>query len=90
MMYRKRCFLVKLSMDKAIVTKKYTNEKTGKTFLTLTDGENELNISSGDLDLSQTPVLEPVKLDATIKAYIYEKRLNLIFLTLNLARIEVK
>lgn len=78
--------MIKLSIDKAIVTKKYTNDK-GKTFLTLTDGESELNISSGDLDLSLTPVLETVKLDATLRSYIYDKKLNLIFLTLSLVPI---
>ena len=81
--------MINISIDRAIVTKKYTSEKTGKTFLTITDGESELNISSGDLDLQTTPILEPVKLSATLKAYIYEKKLNLIFLSLNLAKIEL-
>lgn len=80
--------MIKISIDRAIVTKKYTSLKNGKTFLTITDGDSEINISSGDLDLSQTPTLEPVKLNATLKAYIYEKKLNLIFLTLDLSRIE--
>lgn len=80
--------MIKLSIDRAIVTKKYIVEKTGKTFLTITDGESELNISSGDLDLTSTPTLEPVKLEATLKSYIYERKLNLIFLSLNLAKIE--
>lgn len=80
--------MIKLSIDRAIVTKKYTAEKSGKTFLTITDGESELNISSGDLDLAQTPTLEPVKLDATLKAYIYEKKLNLIFLSFKLSPVE--
>lgn len=63
--------MVKLSIDRAIVTKSYFHEKSGQTFLTVSDGTNELNLSCGDLDPKAIPLLVPVKLDAELKAGLF-------------------
>jgi len=63
--------MVKLSIDRAIVTKAYLYEKTGQTFLTITDGTNELNMGAGDLDPKAIPLLVPIKFDAELKATLF-------------------
>jgi len=74
--------MIKMSIDKAIVTKAYFHEKSGKTFITVSDGNSELNLSTGDLDPKAIPLLVPMKFEADIKAMIYGRNQNLTLIKL--------
>jgi len=80
--------MVKVLIDKVIVTKKFFHEKSGKTFITVTDGTNELNMSCGDLDPNAIPTLEPFKFDAEIKASMFGRNQSLTLLKLNVANLD--
>lgn len=80
--------MIKFSIDKAIVTKKFLSEKSGKTYLTVTDGVNEMNLSCGDLDPKSVPLLEPLKFEGELSASMYGRNQNLTLLKLNVSQIE--
>lgn len=63
---------IKIVIDRCNVTKIYHAEKSGVDYLTITDGKNELNISSGDLNLKDIPTLVPLKIDAEVNAFVYK------------------
>lgn len=66
-----------LIIDKAVVTQIYHAEKSGRDYLTIMDGESTYNLSSGDLDLSKTPVLTPMKIEATVRGMMFGKNQSL-------------
>lgn len=62
---------------RAIVTKVFHSEKSGKDFLTIEEGNSTLNLNSGDLDLSKVPTLVPCKIEAEVLGFIFNKSMNL-------------
>lgn len=63
----------KLIIPRCIVTKIYHAEKSNKDYLTIETGESTFNLGSGDLDLSKTPTLTPMGIEAEIGAFVYGK-----------------
>ncbi len=65
-------------IPRANITKLFHAEKSGRDYLTISDGESELNISSGDLDLHGVPLLVPCRIEAEIMAFLYGKNQMLV------------
>ena len=66
-----------LVIPRAVITQIYHAEKSGRDYLTVMDGESTFNLSSGDLDLSKTPVLTPGKIEAEVKGFMFGKNQSL-------------
>jgi len=66
-----------LMIPRAVITQIYHAEKSGRDYLTIMDGESTFNLSSGDLDLSKTPTLTPVKIEAEVKGFLFGKNQSL-------------
>lgn len=61
----------KLVIPRCIVTKIYHAEKSNKDYLTIETGDSTFNLGSGDLDLSKTPTLIPMSIEAEIGAFVF-------------------
>lgn len=66
-----------LIIPKGIVTRIYHAEKSGQDYLTITDGDSTFNIGSGELDLSKTPKLIPLRFEIGLMGFLYGKNQGL-------------
>lgn len=62
---------MKLIIPKGNITKVHHSEKSGQDYLTIEEGDSTINISSGDLDLSSVPTLEPVTIEADVQGFVF-------------------
>lgn len=69
--------MAELVIEKGVVTQIYHADKSGRDYLTIMDGESTFNLSSGDLDLSKTPVLTPMRFVIGVKGFMFGKNQSL-------------